>query len=72
VAAVARSGLDRGWVLLGFWRFVIGEWIAKTRHCTAWPATARFGGGLGWWRCCGRVETCRCGDGAGLPIAAGR
>jgi len=20
--------------------------IAKTRHCTAWPATARFGGGL--------------------------
>jgi hypothetical protein len=21
--------------------------IAKTRHCTAWPAAARFGGGLG-------------------------
>jgi hypothetical protein len=24
-AAVARRGLERGWVLLGFWRFVIGQ-----------------------------------------------
>jgi len=25
VAAAARGGLVSGWVLLGFWRFVIGE-----------------------------------------------
>jgi len=25
VAGMARHGMDRGWVLLGFWRFVIGE-----------------------------------------------
>jgi len=24
-AAVARQRMERGWVLLGFWRFVIGE-----------------------------------------------
>jgi len=24
-AGVARQAMDRGWVLLGFWRFVIGE-----------------------------------------------
>jgi hypothetical protein len=24
-AGVARQGLDRGWGLLGFWRFVVGE-----------------------------------------------
>jgi len=26
VAATARKGMVDGWGLLGFWRFVIGEW----------------------------------------------
>jgi hypothetical protein len=25
VTGLARQGMDRGWVLLGFWRSVIGE-----------------------------------------------
>jgi len=40
--------------------------IAKTRHCTAWPAMARFGGG---WRL---VATGRRPGGRGKTVGARR
>jgi hypothetical protein len=50
---MARGGSVFDWSLIGSWLGVDRLKTAKDGRCTAWPAMARFGGGLRvvrrWW-----------------------